>query len=155
MKYFIIDRVLLKKKEFLNMIFAQELYYLLNIQWVEILGKTSIDLHFNVELWENLQLWILLLYNIIPFYPPISCPTVYGNENYTKFIECFFLSETLKNKFEFEKAILKPVSLWFPLFCFIITNTIDEKGDIQLIYRTALIHMNNVTEIDTLRIDYY
>ena len=134
---------------------AQELYYLLNIQWVEILGKTSIDLHFNVELWENLQLWILLLYNIIPFYPPISCPTVYGNENYTKFIECFFLSETLKNKFEFEKAILKPVSLWFPLFCFIITNTIDEKGDIQLIYRTALIHMNNVTEIDTLRIDYY
>lgn len=137
------------------MIFAQELYYLLNIQWVEILGKTSIDLHFNVELWENLQLWILLLYNIIPFYPPISCPTVYGNENYTKFIECFFLSETLKNKFEFEKAILKPVSLWFPLFCFIITNTIDEKGDIQLIYRTALIHMNNVTEIDTLRIDYY
>ena len=75
---------------------AQDLYYLLNIQWVEILGKTSIDLHFNVELWENLQLWILLLYNIIPFYPPISCPTVYGNENYTKFIECFFLSEALK-----------------------------------------------------------
>ena len=49
------------------MIFAQELYYLLNIQWVEILGKTSIDLHFNVELWENLQFWILPLYNIIPF----------------------------------------------------------------------------------------
>ena len=92
---------------------AQELYYLLNIQWVEILGKTSIDLHFNVELWENLQLWILLLYNIIPFYPPISCPTVYGNENYTKFIECFFLSETLKNKFKFEKAILKPASLFY------------------------------------------
>ena len=92
---------------------AQELYYLLNIQWVEILGKTSIDLHFNVELWENLQLWILLLYNIIPFYPPISCPTVYGNENYTKFIECFFLSETLKNKFKFEKVILKRARLFY------------------------------------------
>ena len=77
---------------------AQDLYYLLNIQWVEILGKTSIDLHFNVELWENLQLWILLLYNIIPFYPPISCPTVYGNENYTKFIECPFYPKKKQKK---------------------------------------------------------
>ena len=99
---------------------AQDLYYLLNIQWVEILGKTSIDLHFNVELWENLQLWILLLYNIIPFYPPISCPTVYGNENYTKFIECFFLSEALKkNMSKSKKTILKPASLWLSSLCFL------------------------------------
>ena len=129
---------------------AQELYYLLNILWVEILGKTSIDLHFNVELWENLQLWILLLYNIIPFYPPISCPTVYGNENYTKFIECLFLSGTLKNKFKFEKAILKTASLRLPLLCFMFykyTNIIDEMGDIQLIYCKVLIQITCVTEI--------